>query len=315
MALTSYKTWTAVTVTVADLNEQIRDNGNYLLSVRPQPCGRLTLTTATPITTSDVTGATTLYYTPYLGNSIELYSGSVWLNHVFTELSITLATLTANLPYDAFVYSNAGAATLELTAWTNATTRATALTLQDGIQVKSGATTRRYVGTVRINSTGGQCDDTLTSRRLWNEYHAMPCPVRKLETTDSWTYSTATLRQANGAATNQVDILAGTAGRPLSVRVVATFSNSNANIFAGVSIGEDSTSASHASVICANGHSDATATKYTSVFSVLDLCPAVGGHYYAWLEYSVATPTTTWYGDDAAGAGGVRSGITGMWWH
>jgi hypothetical protein len=37
---------------------------------------------------------------------------------------------------------------LEILPWTNATTRATALVQQDGVWVKSGSTTRRYVGTI-----------------------------------------------------------------------------------------------------------------------------------------------------------------------
>src|SRR5690349_20265418 len=66
----------------------------------PSVCeGRLTLTTATPITTSDVTAATTLYFTPYKGSYIGTYSGSAWTVATFSEKSITLASLTAGLPY------------------------------------------------------------------------------------------------------------------------------------------------------------------------------------------------------------------------
>lgn len=40
--------------------------------------GRLTLTTGTPITTSDVTASTSVYFTPYKGNRIALFNGCSW---------------------------------------------------------------------------------------------------------------------------------------------------------------------------------------------------------------------------------------------
>ena len=43
------------------------------------PNGRLTLTSGTPVTTNDVTAATTIYYTPYKGNAIQLYNGTNWI--------------------------------------------------------------------------------------------------------------------------------------------------------------------------------------------------------------------------------------------
>ena len=56
--------------------QAVRD---FLVSaMQPQTLNgfRLTLTTATPVTTSDVTGATTLYLTPYSHNCIGLYDGT-----------------------------------------------------------------------------------------------------------------------------------------------------------------------------------------------------------------------------------------------
>ena len=105
---------------------------------------RLTLTSATPVTPADVTGATTIYCTPYKGNQIALYDGSSsWNTRTSAEFSLALGTLTSGKPYDVFCYDNAGTPTLEFLAWTNDTTRATALVYQDGVLVKSGATTRR----------------------------------------------------------------------------------------------------------------------------------------------------------------------------
>ena len=154
--------------------------------------GRLTATSGTPVTVADVSGATSIYYTPYTGNKIALYDGSAWDLFTFTEITISLSGFTAIKAYDVFAYNNSGTVTIETVIWTNNTTRATGLVYQDGVLVKSGATTRRYLGTVYINAAGGQTEDTMVKRYLWNYYNRVSRPLQKLETTDSWTYTTAT---------------------------------------------------------------------------------------------------------------------------
>ncbi len=54
------------------------------------PGGRLTLTAGTPVTTSDVTAATTLYYTSYMHGYIPLYYGGTWYNYAIGSPSLKL---------------------------------------------------------------------------------------------------------------------------------------------------------------------------------------------------------------------------------
>ena len=133
---------------------------------------RLTLTSGVPVTTTDVVGATTIYCTPFSGNSIALYSGSVWNTRISAEFSLALGTLTSGRPYDVFCYDNAGVPTLEFLAWTSTTARATAIVYQDGVLVKSGATTRRYMGTFQTTSTT-QTEDSESNRFLVNYNNAV----------------------------------------------------------------------------------------------------------------------------------------------
>lgn len=83
------------------------------------PGGRLTLTSNTPVTTSDVTGASTLYYTPYIGQTIALWDTTLktWIAYPFAQLSYTLSGLTSGRPYDVF----AAIASKTITGATNAT--------------------------------------------------------------------------------------------------------------------------------------------------------------------------------------------------
>src|SRR5262245_21621926 len=53
----------------------------------PQPSGRLTLTTAVPFLVSTVTAATTIYYTPAVGNIVPLYNGTSFVPTAFSEVS------------------------------------------------------------------------------------------------------------------------------------------------------------------------------------------------------------------------------------
>jgi hypothetical protein len=60
----------------------------YLKSPGTMQAGRLTLTSATPVTTSNVTAATTVYYAPYKGDRCWAYDGTRWRLLPFTEKSI-----------------------------------------------------------------------------------------------------------------------------------------------------------------------------------------------------------------------------------
>jgi hypothetical protein len=266
--------------------------------------GRLSLTSGTPVTTADVSAATNAYWNPYQGYEIGLYDGAAWNARTFSPITISLAGLTAATPYDIFAYDNSGVVTIEApTAWTNATTRATALTTQDGVYVKSGALTRRYLGTIYINASGGQTDDTAVKRYVWNYYHRVPRRLLRQETNNTWTYTTATIRQANAAAANQVEFVIGVAEDSVECRLQARVANSTANVNVQSLIGLDSTTASATDSFTGNGFSLVAGVVQFN-HAMLRLVPAVGWHRFTWLEYSAATGTTTWYGAEHSGLEG-----------
>lgn len=163
---------------------------------------RLTLLTGEPYA-SGIT-STTLYYTPYKGNKIGLYNGSVWETLTLTEISIA-GPATTDTNYDVYVYSNAGTPTLELVAWTTSTAgtslagRSVAVALQDGIAVKTGDATRRYVGMVRTTDVSGQFTDTPTRRYVWNYYNSVYKYFSSNLPAATWAYTTDdTWRRSNG---------------------------------------------------------------------------------------------------------------------
>jgi hypothetical protein len=172
--------------------------------------GRLTLESGVPVSTADQTAKTTIYFTPYNGNCISLYDGSAWVCHSFNEISLALGTLTADKNYDVFLYDNAGTLTLELgAAWTSDILRNEAITLQNGIYVKSGATTRRYLGTFRTTSTT-TTEDSLVKRFAWNYYNRI---ARSLYRTDTTThaYTVPDARLWNNNSANAIAFVQGVA--------------------------------------------------------------------------------------------------------
>lgn len=275
--------------------------------------GRLTLTSGVPVTTADVTGATSVYYTPYIGNRIALYDGTAtWNVRTFSEITISLSGFTASKPYDIFAYDNAGVVTIETLVWTDATNRATAIVKQNGVWVKSGATTRRLLGTIYINSSGGQTDDAFTKRNVSN---ATPTsrvrrPMRRLETTASWTYTTATWRQANAATANQLEFVVSVAEVPLSASVLAMASNDGAGRVFNVGIGLDSTSTLATGCLVHYGVAQVVNFRQLVTASLVTL-PAVGRHLAVWLEQAEAAGTTTWSAVVGVAQAGIQGDIDG----
>jgi hypothetical protein len=183
-------------------------NAMVLAAFQPRMAGgRLTTESGVPLSTSDRINQGTLYYTPYEHDLIALYNGVNWDMYKFAEPSLALSGLTSDANYDVFLYDNTGTLDLELTGWTNDTTRATALIRQDGVLVRSGAPTRRYLGTIRTTSTNAT-EDSALKRFVWNtDHHA----ARKLEwyNTTSHSYNSATRRRWNDDTSPHLQFVTG----------------------------------------------------------------------------------------------------------
>lgn len=293
-----------------DFNTEVTGRNVSIYHGIPGFCqGRLTPTQGTPVTVTDVTAAGTIYFTPFTGNKVSLFDGTRWKLYTFAERSLALSSLTSGKNYDVFLYDNAGTLTLELSsAWTNDTTRADALTTQDGVYVKSGATTRLWLGTFRATGTA---TTEKSARRPFidNWYNPVPYAVRSFDTTDTWTY-TSGWRLKRNDGNNAIELVVGMPGRAIYLHSKQGQTNSSASVNRAVAIGYDATNA------------PATGCQFmvtqltiaTELGAQLSHHPGVGYHYYAELEYSVASGTTTWYGDGGdTAASKMQTGMSGLW--
>lgn len=265
---------------------------------------RLSLTTGIPVTTADVTAATTLYCIPYKGNKISLYNGAAWVVRECAEFSLALSGLTVTRPYDVFCYDNVGVPTLEFLAWSTATARATALTTQDGVLVKSGDTTRKYLGSFYA-LTATTTSDTQRQRLVWNYYNRVKRSMRVSEAAAGWVYNSAVIRQANANVLNQLEVMCGVQEDSVSFSVSASVTNSVAGAAHRVNMGINSITVSGTDVILTEGV-PATAGGYSTSLAKLETYAALGFNYYTWLEANTSgAGVSTWTG------GTATSGLVG----
>lgn len=288
-------------------------------TVKPQ--GRLTLTSAMPYLASSVSAATTLYYTPAAGAVLPLWDGSNWTQLLFTELSIALGSNWASTTnYD--VYAGLDSGTLRLctgAAWTNSTTRAELHSRINGILLNTSSMTCRYnntstfscasarctyLGTVRTTAAG-QVDfiygaqGSAANLNVWNYYNRVSVQTTVSDSAGSWTYTTASARQANNSTVNQVNFVSGYAENTLvaQYRVTANTAASS-GAFYEIGFGLDSTTSRQRSTGC---QTPAAVALQCSSVAHGAIAPQIGSHYIAAIEYGNGSTATTFLGQAYSG--------------
>jgi hypothetical protein len=268
--------------------------------------GRLTLSSGDSVPAADQLAKTTLYWIAGTQGAVTtLYTGTIWRTVAMGSGASVAVPSTTNTMYDVFAYLDTGdTLALEVIAWTNDTTRATAIAGQDGMAVKSGDPTRLYIGTFRTTGTSGQTEDSEKKRFIYNRFNRWPRSIRVTESTTSWTYTTPTVRQANANSANQFEMVVGFTDVFIDITAYGKSQNTGQAVERRIGLGFDSTTTN-------------SGTQYQNVrgnnpeqplqMQESRFCGQRTDQNYQkfmWLEYSAATLTTTWYG-------GVNSGLQG----
>lgn len=270
--------------------------------VIPGNCNlRLTLVSGTAVMTSDQTAKTNIYATPYNGNNCSFYNGSsAWTSLSFSETTLSLSGLTSNTNYDVFGYNNSGTMAVEALSWSSSSARATALVLQDGVWVKSGATTRRYLGSFRTTNTTGQTEfsgftgtpaagGTEAKLFLFNAQNRVRFTAYSRDSTDSWTHA-ATWRNADNSATMRVSYITGLPEQDLNASYSCLAAGGTTT---AVGVGVNSSSNY-------TGDSGVEGAYTTTLRGTWRGQSAIGLNYVQALEYS--SGTGTFYGDAGGSA-------------
>jgi len=198
-------------------------------------------------------------------------NGYIWEISSASGTSLTLVGSVGNSAYTS------GGTVYKLT-----NTRATALTLQDGVLVKSGATTRRYLGTGMTGGTSGQMDDSLLKRMLYNYYNQIPRMVSVSYSTEH-AYGTNSTRLMNLAAANKCWFVLG---QPQDLLI--NIANSADGSLGAVGAAIDSTTSAIQEFM-----STSSASLYTIGGAVGKQGQAIGGHFIALTQRGANSSSVT----------------------
>ena len=324
--------------------------GNDIYNVRnmyPDPGGRLTLTSATPVLVADAANQTTIYYALYAHDLVPLYDGTNWDVFRFTELSIAMAASAnwaANSNFDCFVYNDggtlrlvtgpawtsdtgrgAGAGTTELVRlngrWTNAVSMTGRYAAASTVTV--GISQGLYVGTIRTTGSAGTTtweiggiaangDPALLY--LWNMYNRVSIAVNSRDSTNSWTYQTDTWRSANASNTCRVTFVRGLNEDGIWA-LHGSISNPTSSSSGQGGVGLDTTSGN--SGLASSTYRDASSVIVGST-GLYAAVPGLGLHFVQAVEKcDTVVAALTFYGTGAVDSGleNAQSGLTYMGLH
>ena len=179
--------------------------------------GRLTLASGDPEAISDQLAATTLYYSPYVGDEISLWNAtdSRWDVYQFTETYLSLSGLAQATNHDLFRYDSGGSITLQAVPWTSSaagsSSRSQAISRRNGVYVKT-SDNRRYLGTLRTRVTG-QTEDSRQNRFLWNAANRIrKTLLKQMLGVGQYFYSGSAWRAANNDVDHQIRLISGLQG-------------------------------------------------------------------------------------------------------
>lgn len=303
-------------------------NSSTAAAVVPPPQGRLTLTSGTPVLSGDVSGATAVLYTPYVGNLVPIYNGSSLIPTVFSELTLTLASQhVANTIYDVFAFNNSGVVTLITgPAWSSSALGSgsrgtgagtTQLSRLNGILVNTiqitarngantytvGANLATYLGSILIDGSAGQvsCLQSYGQSRVWgvwNAYNREPIVMQGGDPTSSWTHAGGAITASNGNTANALKILTGLAEEAIlitgSQRINSDGTTSSGDFYSfGVGVNTSSAqTGNHGSLVVASG----TQTIGATVSFTYNQVPGLGANSFVMTERSANATTGTFFG-------------------
>jgi hypothetical protein len=131
--------------------------------------------------------------------------------------------------------------------------------------------------------------------------------MKVFEAIASWNYTTATYRQANGNAANQLDFLMAVDGQQLNATVLSTYSNTTVNTYGFVGIDIDTLNTGIVTNNLTNVNFLQLAGAFASSSAQYNGMPGMGRHVAIWKELSPASGVGTFYGVNNS----LQSGIMG----
>lgn len=299
-------------------------NGAQVVSA---PMGRLTLSSTLPVLTADLTAQAALYYLPYAGNYIPIYNGTNFVTYqIPAGMTMNLDSNSGHTGYqqstklfDVFVFSNAGTPQLCTgPAWTNSTTRASAISQVNGIWVNTSSQALKvdnssfsgtlaanqgtYVGTMYATANGqtgvafkpsAAAGGSNNIIGIWNSYNRVAAKAVERDSSGGWTTTSTSWQGLDNSASNRISLVDGLGVTPIKAHLGVMAGNST--IAALSFIGIDLNSISNTPNI-GNGSAGATGTlanNYTALNVEEGFYPSLGFNFYQSMQ--IVTSGTATY--------------------
>jgi hypothetical protein len=218
-------------------------------------CGRLTLESGVPVSTSDQSAKSTVYFTPDGGDVISIFDGTRFVPRAFAELSRSISGLTSGKNYDVVAYWSGSAVVIDLAlAWTSDTARNTAFSLLNGVWVNTSSFTTvmgsvsvsanqaTLLGTIRTTGTN-TTEDSQTKRFVSNLHRPVFRSFNRTDATNH-TYSSTTVRGWNNASTHCLEWVTCIPRNSATLTLNAAFNASGAGS-QGARVGVGSVTTAH----------------------------------------------------------------------
>ena len=173
---------------VIDINTQLGTLYSNIANIR------LSYSSTTPVPTTDILNATTLFIHPYRGNIISLYNTTTntWIRYTYNDvLPFSIATLNANTNYDVYLSITNNVFAVNFVAWSSSVVGAIppTRTYKDGVVVNPIDFSQRFVGCLRTTSAGRSeqsfgsvvAGGSSPKQFLWNAQNRVPTTVRNFD--------------------------------------------------------------------------------------------------------------------------------------
>ena len=274
--------------------------------------GRLTLVSGARVMINTVSGATSVYFTPYNGNLVPVWNGTNFIDTIFSEVSQATndstkspAAVGASSIYDIFGWDDAG--TFRATrgpAWTSSSARGTGsgttqLTRVQGVFVNQysivngpAAGFGTYLGTIQSNGSStidfifgaGGVGGVAGSLNVWNMFNRVLVSTTVTDTYTPYAFTSASWQEANNSAGNRVGYVLGLA----EDGIAASYSSCALCAIGGaagrVAIGYSSTTSPYGLVAKFASGAGSNSTNLSPGVSVA-VQPTLGFSFIAALEY------------------------------
>jgi hypothetical protein len=287
------------------------NNGTIInVPINSTPSGRLYLVSNSPYSDSAATGV--LYYGPVHSNTVALYNGTTMVPQTYSQVSLSLSSLTASTMYDIYIGSSSSTAiTLVAVAWSGLNTPPSRGLDSYARLCENATPANLLVGSIYVNSSN-QTVSSPSERFVSNLYNSVPQALNCTDTTASWICTSTAPQPSNGNTTDGVgrasfvQCLGGTYA--LNVNCWSQVAGSTAGQPA-IGIGVNSTS-----IMSAIGAWNVASPQAGTIGCAYSFTPSPGFTYLQRLQIaSTASGGATYYGTLAwFGPSGIAGNCNGL---